>query len=67
MAKQAKRVRNLFGELVAPVAPLPKSRRKPVQQVLFDNTLTEEVLRARQLAQQHREEGGKDLFEEGAE
>lgn len=67
MAKKVKFVKNLLGELVISDESLAALKRKSVQFDLFDNTLSEEEKRARRLAQQHREEGGKELFGEKAE
>jgi hypothetical protein len=61
MPKKRRLVRNLLGEFVPP----NDFRAKPkelVQAEIFDNALSDDLIRARKLAKQHREEGGKELF-----
>ena len=59
---EPKLVRNLLGELV-PAEPDSEKIAELEQKQLFENEVTPEVKLARKLAQQHREEGGKELFE----
>ena len=59
-----KLVRNLFGELVISDESRDELEKKHEQGVLFETALTPEEKRARTLAEQHRTEGGKELFED---
>ena len=60
---EIKMVRNLFGEMVVSDESLAELERQRDQGVLFETELTPEEMRARKLAEQHRTEGGKELFE----
>ena len=55
--------RNLFGEEVISEEFQAELQRKYEQGLLFETELTPEEKRARKLAEQHRTEGGKELFE----
>lgn len=60
---EIKLVRNLFGELVVSDESLAELERQKEQGVLFETELTADEKRARKLAEQHRAEGGKELFD----
>ena len=64
MAKRM--VLNLFGEWVPEEEPAAPA--KPMEQgTLFDNDVPPDLARERKLAEQHRQEGGKELFPEEPE
>ena len=67
MAKKIRMVKNLLGQVVVSDRSLARLKRKTVQYELFDNTLSDDLKRARRLAQQHHEEGGKELFQDEPE
>ena len=51
---------NLFGEWVP---EQPQLAAKPMEQgTLFDNDVPPDLARERKLAEQHRQEGGRELF-----
>ena len=60
---EPKLIPNLLGELV-PDESEAVVERHVEQGELFENELTPELKLARKLAKQHREEGGKVLFDE---
>jgi hypothetical protein len=55
--------RNLFGEEVISEESQAELKRRYEQGLLFETELTEDQKRARKLAEQHRMEGGKEMFE----
>ena len=54
---------NLFGERVVSDRARARLKKRHEQGKLFETDLTPEERKARQLAEQHKAEGGKDLFE----
>lgn len=58
-----KMVRNLLGKWVVSDESLEDLSRKGEQGMLFETELSPEERRARKLAEDHKAEGGQELFE----